>query len=182
MRNPVRYIILGFAIFLIFVVVSISVNLGLFKEPILVGIRPLSLKIVYKEQIGAYYKLADAFVEMENTAKRYGLQCSQTVGIYLDDPEKVSEDRQRAHIGCVVEQGDPIDNRNWDFKIKQVKLEKALKITFDGSPAAGPIKVYPMADQWFIDNGVPKYKTVTEVYSSMPSGDFLTEYYFPIDP
>tara|TARA_Y100000817_G_C16738970_1_gene491536 strand:- start:82 stop:633 length:552 start_codon:yes stop_codon:yes gene_type:complete len=178
MNNPVRYIILGFGFFLIFVVGTILYNIGFFKDAVIEGTQEVTFNGVYKDYVGPYHKVLPLFEEVELAVKNLGNSCSKTYGVYLDDPDEVDADRLRAKIGCIVET--EVKDLPEGLKFETVGPAPFLKLSFDGSPAAGPLKVYPKADQWILNQGLPKYEFVLEIYISGPNDEYVTEYYFPV--
>ncbi|MEZ4873488.1 MAG: GyrI-like domain-containing protein [Bdellovibrionales bacterium] len=178
MNNPVRIIVLAFAVFLVYVGISVVINLGVFKDPVLLGEKTYQMDVVYKKIVGPYYKVGEAFPEVENSARSFGLACKKTFGLYLDDPEVVDEDRLRAHIGCLISESEVPKKGDGGLILDTLGPGKALVITFDGSPASGPFKVYPLAKDWFLKNSKPMFKSILEVYVTKEDGSFLTGFIF----
>ena len=64
------------------------------------------------------------------------------------------------------------------FKQESPKIEKAYMATFTGSPALGPLKIYPDARDWFEKNKLV-FPYTLEIYR-INGSQFKTEYIFPI--
>ena len=66
---------------------------------------------------------------------------------FLYDQERVAADELRSHLGCVVETPGP-DFAN--FKYKKVPAGEYIWAQFKGSPAIGPVRVYPAVTDWMV--------------------------------
>ena len=151
------------------------------------------IQLIGKSHLGAYYKIAPIITEVESKFKSVQLDCTQTFGYYLDDPEKVEEDRQRSIGGCVWEIQDSTPTAAGEKKAKPIPEIKDLQTEsvllqansylvgrFYGAPSIGPMKVYPAAKDFFREKGWSFPSKVLEIYRLEPDQGVLTEYYFTI--
>lgn len=165
-----------------FVVIGILMyfNLGVNKDPKILGEKESEFHFLYKDNVGPYHEVSKEILAIEKLARDNQIACRKTFGEYLDNPELVDPDRLRSRIGCILEDPKVVGNSTPEgLKILSKPLKKYLLISFDGSPAIGPFKVYPLAEnKWNhegSDNGVIEVYTVLEGGKSM-----ITEYYFPL--
>lgn len=169
----------------LFVVISILTimyfRLGLHKDPIKVGPVTKQFNFLYKTHVGPYHEVSETLFEVEAFAKTLDIDCSVTFGQYLDDPEVIDPDRLRSNVGCVID--NPTKYINADesgiFKVKILKPRKYFQINFDGSPAIGPMKVYPLAKKILPPRDSKENQAVIEVYHIKDGGaSIVTEYFF----
>ncbi|RME17993.1 MAG: hypothetical protein D6797_01310 [Bdellovibrio sp.] len=151
-----------------------------------------SFLLLYKPHIGPYHQINATINEVEVWAAEKHLPCSQTFGLFLDNPEKVEPERLRSLAGCLLPLSSQqvikklMPSQEPDFsqtpKIAWTfwKFPAALKASFRGSPSIGPFKVYPKAQKWFQKHRLPYPKEVLEVYTLFSSSSIKTEYYFPL--
>ena len=118
-----------------------------FLKPVDVAIQTDGpVHFVFERKIGPYHEISDRMDAIARIIKAEGLNCKQSIGRFLYDPNKVEQDRLRADIGCVI----PAD---YDGKIPEVLKRDSIPKReyvigkFDGSPSLGAIKVYPKAQE-----------------------------------
>lgn len=136
------------------------------------------LHLLGLEQQGSYH-LANQGIELvEAFAKTHNIPCPQSFGMYFDDPEKVEAEQLRSFVGCVIDR--PLNEvklpEGWSQR--RLDTEKSYLAEFDGSPALGPLKVYPEVKAWFKKNHLV-YPYSLEIYQ-MTGSRFKTRYIFPI--
>ncbi len=153
-------------------------HLGMALDAEIVGEQAASFEFLLKSHLGPYQEINQTISEVEAWAFKNGLSCKKTFGIYIDDPGKVDEDRLRSEGGCLLEANEKSQlNLPKGFSVKIAEQKKYLALTFSGSPAISPLKVYPKADQWFATNHKQKKGPVLEVYESTGGP---THYFFEI--
>ena len=183
--NVFKWIILSFLGFILTVGAVMYYRLGVYKEPVLEGVVKKSFYFLYKTHIGPYHKVIQTLNEVEDFAKKQNISCPQTFGEYLDNPDHIDPERLKSHVGCVLEEATYKGLPSLPQGLSTVyKSEKEyLKITFDGSPAIGPMKVYPMAKTWVRNKAGQEFGSSIEVYNILDGGEkIVTEYYFPLNP
>lgn len=166
------------AMFLSFFVTAIY--LGYYKSVNIEEVNNIEFQFLYTEHSGNYGLINESITKVENWAKENKINCTSTFGHYLDDPQVVKDKNLRSEAGCILrDEIAPELIEASGFKIKSIKLEQALKASFSGSPALGPLKVYPKANDWF-DAHQKQFKTSIEVYH-LVNEKYQTEYFFPIE-
>lgn len=157
-------------------------HLGFFKQPNNLGLVEEEFFLLAQEHVGPYHKISDIIIGVEQWARQNHIPCSLTFGLYLDDPYMVDENRLRSEGGCLAKSDIYSEYNikdNAKLMLKSLPLQTYLKLSFTGSPAIGPWKVYPLAEEWFKNTKYSRDKSVLEVYEV--SGDKMTTfYYFPI--
>jgi effector-binding domain-containing protein len=154
------------------------------------ALRPVNLaeqeagpyNLLYKENVGPYHKVAPLITEVETFAKSHGLICKLTFGQYLDDPRNVEEGRLRAHVGCLLstEELAALKDLPADYKTETILSKKYLVAIFEGSPAIGPMKVYPKAEDYFNAKNIKIAGPVIEIYEVHSEKAMTTKYLFPM--
>ncbi|MCB0415950.1 MAG: GyrI-like domain-containing protein [Bdellovibrionales bacterium] len=179
MNKHLRKIILIFLVFIAVVMGTMYYRLGTYKPVEFDVVEAKDFNFLYKQHIGAYHEILEVIEDVEKWAKKHNLDCSKTFGQYLDNPDTTDTDRLRSYGGCVFDHMQIPNNE--DYKYKYEHPRKYLHAVFEGSPAVGPISVYPKAAEWISKNKAKMDGAVIEVYTVKNGGSgMLTEYYFPI--
>lgn len=159
-------------------VLSLVVKLGGFKSVEISEIDAGPLEIVYKQNLGAYYKIASVIDEVEKFVRAHGDACRLTFGQFLDDMDRVPEDRLHSNGGCIVEQN--LNNLPADYFNGEISRAHFVMGEFAGAPSIGPMKVYPKVKNYFAAHRLIQEGAVIEVYEVMDDQTVHTKYYFPI--
>ena len=134
-------------------------------------------QMVYKLHVGAYHKINHTITEVEDTLQQNGYKCRTTFGQYLHDPKEVQTEHLKSYGGCVVEQI-PQNIPNL-YQSKTLQKTKAVMAQFKGSPAIGPLKVYPKIEKFITSQNLIRKDAPIELYTFQ--GDtMVTKYIFPI--
>ena len=133
-----------------------------------------------KEHVGPYHKIVADIQEVETWAKAHGVDCSQSFGLYLNDPRNTEEERLRSWGGCWVSNPD-IKDLPEGFKIQTWTAPYFVKAVFDGSPGIGPMKVYPQVEDYMNEKQMKRRPNTLEVYVIHPGNEMTTTYYFPVE-
>lgn len=170
--------VLGFAVFLLAGAIYLYNYLGFYK-PVELSIEKRGpLILLYKQHMGPYHKILSVIQEAEKWTREHNLPCSKTFGEFLDNPETMDEDRLRSHAGCVL--STPLDTPPPEF-IYQVRPERTYAIArFSGSPAIGPLTVYPKLKEFMEERRVKSSAPVIEMYT-VNGNEVTTEYLFAVD-
>lgn len=155
---------------------------GAFKKVLIATDTRGPYNIIYKDYVGPYHKIVSTIEEVETWAKSQGLKCRLSFGEYFDNPDQVEEGRLRARGGCLVEAEEktPATLPN-TFQSGVIPSMKAVVALFDGAPGIGPIKVYPKAADYIIENKLIKKGSVLEIYEIFDSRSMQTTYIWPVD-
>ena len=147
--------------------------------PVQVEFQTISpLHLYYEDHIGPYHKINDSLISFEQKLNKRGLFCEKTFGEYLDDPSSVDEDRLRSQIGCIVSSKTKKTYLGSEFKTRLIPSQKVIYAKFEGAPSIGPMKVYPKARQFAVDQRVEIVDSVFEMYSILRDNSVVTEYLF----
>lgn len=166
--------ILGFATYL-------YVHLGGYKEASLLTEDLGPYKIIFIHHVGPYHKILESIAPVEKWAKENQLDCHESFGEYLDDPEVVIEDRLQSNGGCILS-AEP-NNLPATFSYREIPRKYYLTAEFDGAPSIGPFKVYPKAMKWIHEHHFNLGGPVIEIYTSTGTGGDArvhTKYLFPL--
>lgn len=139
--------------------------------------------LLYKEHSGAYHKIVSVIKEIEQWSTDHGVDCTDTFGEYLDDPQTVEEGRLRSLGGCVIESFP--NEMPEGYKVKEIPEQKYVIATFEGSPGIGPFKVYPKVNEYLRMKRLTSLSGVIELYHiDDPTSDtaMTTTYLFQTKP
>ncbi|MBL7555207.1 MAG: GyrI-like domain-containing protein [Bdellovibrionaceae bacterium] len=171
-----KSVFLGVLLFAIGLVGWATVKLGFFKDVIIAEQPMPEMHLVYLEHVGPYHKILDSLEKVEAWAKTANVDCSKSFGHFLDDPEVVEHERLRSDVGCIIDQ---IKNDLPDgFKTKTIPAAKYFVAESMGSPAIGPMKVYPKARQQFTQRNLTPPEDVLEIYHRIDENTMKTLYLF----
>lgn len=145
--------------------------------------------VIYKNHIGAYHKIVSTIEDVEKWAHTNNLKCRLSFGEYFDDPRIVEEGRLNSRGGCLI---DPLaetematlnplkKNLPPDFKVAEIEKTKAVVALFTGAPGIGPLKVYPKAEDYMVENKLTPKGSVIEIYEVFDKRSMQTTYLWPI--
>lgn len=170
------FLILGFAGFLVN-------HLGAFK-PVQVEITNIpAMKLIGKKHIGPYHTTVKSLEVVEKWMLDQGYNCNESFGLYLDDPEKMESERLQSFGGCLVKETE-LKEMPKDFQILEIPSQEIITAQFDGSPGIGPLKVYPMAEEFRIKANKPEANAALEIYEIIDrnkSSSMKTKYFFLLE-
>ncbi len=76
---------------------------GMFTKIVITEKKIGPFTVAYEEHIGPYSKVGDVMNKVTETLeKEFSMKCDRGIGLYYDDPEKVSQDKLRSDIGCLL--------------------------------------------------------------------------------
>lgn len=106
--------------------------------------------LVYTKYIGEYKNVGPVMDSVYyDLKKKYGITTTKGFGIYYDDPSKVSKDKLRSVVGCIVDQksGIDLDALKDRFGVYEYPLSNSVvaEFPYNGkiSIIIGIIKAYP---------------------------------------
>jgi AraC family transcriptional regulator len=150
--------------------------LGAWK-PVIIAEKKLGpINLIYKNHVGAYHKIAPVINEVETWAKTQNLTCEKTFGEYFDDPRVVEEGRLRSRGGCLIDK--PPKTLPPDYQTLKIPEKEYVTATFEGSPAIGPMKVYPKVAEYFEAKNSKIEGSVMEIYEVHSQTSMTTTYLF----
>lgn len=159
------------------------IHLGAFRDVFVEAQVYPDLHVVWQEHRGPYHEINGPLMKMETALREDGIACKKTFGHFLDNPSTVDEDRLRSRIGCVISKQNSQDLENSDsqFSLKTYPSQKVIYARFKGSPAIGPMKVYPKVRDYADNKRVALKPDVMELYTVQRDGQVTTEYLFVLD-
>jgi len=137
------------------------------------------LRLVYKHHFGAYHKIEPVIEEVEKWAHAHSEPCTQSFGEYIDNPDTVDEDRLNSNGGCIVIADWSRKTLPEGFTYREIPKRLFVVAGFDGAPSIGPIKVYPKAQQFILDQHLKPDGPVIETYETQSEHAGKTRYFFP---
>lgn len=172
----------SFLIAIVLVVLTITIYLaqylGAFKSVDISEAEKGPLKLLYKEHTGAYHKVVGVIEEVETWARQKGIDCSESFGEYLDNPNVTEENRLRSRGGCVVKEF-PTADLPEGFLTREIPVRKYVVALFDGSPGIGPLKVYPKVENYMKEHRLAIDGPILEIYVIHSEKAMTTTYLFP---
>lgn len=164
--------IIGFAAYLFY-------YLGAFKGVEISETSAGPMKMIYTEHIGAYSTIVGNIEKVEKWAKANNIDCTESFGEYLDNPDIVEPERLRSHAGCIVKEIPT--SLPEGFKSQELPLKKYVKAVFTGAPSIGPFKVYPKAQKYMDEHQLALKGGVIEIYVILGPKEMNTSFLFPIE-
>lgn len=174
-----KTVLLGMVLFLVTAIIWGVFNLGIFKSVMFetaTAPSPIRYNLFTVARTGAYHKINETLIDLEKWAAENNLNCTETFGLFYDDPDFIEEARLRSDAGCLVptEEINAYTQKLSDPKLLEkhqprlVSLETdtamVVKAQFTGSPWLGPYKVYAAAKNRFADLQTPFQFPVLEIY------------------
>jgi AraC family transcriptional regulator len=144
---------------------------------------------VFKSHVGPYHKIVGHIEVVEKWAKENGLKCRLSFGEFFDDPRLVEEGRLNSRAGCLI---DPLILQETQlfenlknklpegFQYVEFEKTKAVVALFTGAPGIGPLKVYPLAEDYMIKNKLTRKGGVIEIYEIFDKRAMQTTYIWPV--
>lgn len=154
-------------------------RLGAFKPVEIRSQEVGPFKVVYRHHNGPYHKIVPEIEAVEKWAASAHEPCKTSFGEYLDDPNKVDEDRLNSNGGCLVE-ADWTGRLPAELSYRELSRRLYVVADFDGAPSIGPQKVYPRAQKFITENGLKMDGPVVEMYERTGENQITTHYYFPV--
>ena len=145
--------------------------------------------ILYKKHVGAYHKIVTSIEEVEKWSRDNGLKCRLSFGEFFDDPRVVEEGRLNSRAGCLI---DPLvseelqtlekikDRLPADILVDTIEKSPTVVALFTGAPGIGPLKVYPLAEDFITEHHLTKKGPVIEIYEVFDKRAMQTTYLWPL--
>ena len=133
---------------------------------------------LYTPHLGEYHKVDRSISKVEDWAKANAIDCSLTFGEYMDHPKEVEAKKLRSNVGCLLETNDGLADH--PFKTKFFDRRQVLLVDFTGSPAVGPLKVYPKVEKFIEANNLRLVHSPIEAYRKIEEGRYHITYIFSI--
>lgn len=163
-----KWVVLSIFTFIFWVCLYLYFYLGVSKNVEVSEFTSPAQLLVYKDHLGAYHKINNTILEVEAEIKKMGLLCTQTFGLFLDDPKVVDEDRLNSKAGCIYEgPTEAILDRTQGSTLKTQILpeRRTVRADFSGSPAIGPMKVYPKIEEFIQIHRLGRSGPMLEIYT-----------------
>ncbi len=157
----------------------VSFYIGLFRSAEVVQETRPGFYVVYQPHLGPYHKINPVIEEVEGWAQSVGINCPVSFGEYLDNPNSVDEHHLRSHGGCVIHKLIDDEDLPPGFASRFIPEGRFVVARFTGSPALGPIKVYPKAAKYIRRKQLQVADEVIELYETV-NHEFMTQYLFRI--
>lgn len=186
MKSPSWPVLIGGAILVIAALVfSIMSRLGSFKDVEMTHNKEgANFLILARDHMGPYHKIADVISDVEKWARSKDEPCTLTFGEYYDNPEVTDEDRLKSRGGCILSSQAKADELAKSLPegltISELKVGESLEAIFEGSPAIGPQKVYPRAQEMMKSLDLASSGPVMEIYEVVSPTSGKTRYFFPV--
>lgn len=175
-KHTIFAVLLGIAAFAVYLLIHV----GAFREVKISEGEAPTFNLLGKPHVGAYHKIVPVIQEVEEWAKQAQVDCTQSFGLYYDDPRATDEPRLRSLGGCWISEL-KTSALPEDFKIETWSRPYFVKAVFEGSPGIGPLKVYPKVEDYVTARGLKRLPGVLEVYVVHSSNQMTTTYYFPVE-
>lgn len=170
-------ILLSFFCAIIALAVYLYFHLGAQKDVQIEVAERGPLYLLSKDHMGPYHQILPVIQEVERWALERGLPCGRTFGEYLDNPNAVDQDRLRSRGGCFLSAPLNVDHTGFNYEMRPAR--RYVVASFDGSPAIGPLKVYPKVEEYLQTQRLKADGAVLEVYQ-VTGTKVHTEFLFPV--
>lgn len=127
--------------------------------------------IVYKAVTGDYKQTMAVSDEVYNyLLNDLKIETFQGIGIFYDDPKKVSKENLTSEIGCVISTKDitRLKESGCKYQIKTLPVENCITTEFPykGMPSIliGLVKVYPAIEKYINVNNLTNDSPLIEIY------------------
>jgi hypothetical protein len=126
--------------------------------------------IAYESYIGPYGETGPVFTKVYESVKADGIETTKGLGIYYDDPGKVSADKLRSDCGIVIEQSDlaKFNKVRRKYNVKKLPQKDSIVIEFPIRNALsyfmGPMRAYPALTKYVEEKGY-KFGMPYELYN-----------------
>lgn len=142
-------IIVAVVVALALVVIIFLGYMGMFGKPevTIKAMGPYTL--VYETFVGPYQETGKLFDQVYQDLKQVGIETTNGIGIYYDDPRQVDKNQLRSDCGSVINEVDlpKLAALNDKYKTKVLNKRDSLVADFpirnNLSYMLGPIKAYP---------------------------------------
>ncbi|MBD3279203.1 MAG: hypothetical protein GF390_00645, partial [Candidatus Pacebacteria bacterium] len=128
------------------------------------------MTIIFKEHRGSYYKTKQPMDEIYEGLLEMGVKTTKGVGIYYDDPAQTPVDQLRSDVGSILpeEYSNKLPKIKDKFEVKQYGRHQAVVVEFPArtmlSYMIAPMRVYPVINEVFQENGYDDFKMGIEIY------------------
>jgi len=129
--------------------------MGMFSRPLISERNMGPYAVVYEEYTGPYQNMGKVFEKINKEMKEEGIEATRGLGIYLDDPMKVSPDKLRAQGGIIIEDKDQpkVAGLKQKYSVMEIEVASCAVIEFpvknNLSYMLGPIKNYTLLSKYF---------------------------------
>ncbi|MCX5749493.1 MAG: hypothetical protein NTZ10_04550 [Candidatus Saganbacteria bacterium] len=162
---------------IVLAVLAFLYYMGAFSDPIISQREFGPYTFVYENFIGPYNQAGKVIDKLCWSLKLDGFSTVNAIGIYYDDPSKVSKDKLRSNLGCVLEAKDikrfiPLKKKykTWTIKKKQCVIAEFPFKNFLSYMIA-PMKAYPVLMKYVSAEG---YKPSAPIeFYDMKNGKIL---------
>ncbi|MFA5098095.1 MAG: hypothetical protein WC490_05650 [Candidatus Margulisiibacteriota bacterium] len=140
-------------------IVSFLVYMGVFSSVKIEEKEMGPYTLVYEHFVGPYSQTGTVFSRVYESLKADKITTRDGIGIYYDDPSKVSKDRLRSDCGCLIDSKDmkKVKSLGKKYKLKTIKKSLSMVAEFpirnSLSYMIGPMKAYPALEAHMKKNG-----------------------------
>lgn len=134
-------------------------SMGMFKKMVVEEKEMGPYTHVYESFTGPYPETGKVFDKVYNELKEKGIDTSVGLGVYYDDPRKVSKEKLRSDCGIALPEKDQdkVEMLQQEFKVKVLEKQNSIVTTFPikGSMSYmfGPMKAYSALAKYAEDKG-----------------------------
>ena len=170
----------GMVVSAVVLLVVITVwQLGFFTKLTFITEKLGPYKIVYVDHKGPYHKIGDKFTLVKSFLDTNKITYSESLGEYYDDPGKTKVEELKSIAGYVVDMKTKLPKLAEPYKTKIIAKNSYVTTVFKGSPAVGPIIVYPKAMKFIDESGNKISGPALELYT-MEKNKIITKYLFQV--
>ena len=98
----IKTIFIGLFLFVLAFGTYLYCYLGAYKSVTVTAEKRGPLYLLYQTYTGPYHEIGSVIHTTETFALAQNLPCPRTFGEFLDDPERVDQDRLRSRAGCLL--------------------------------------------------------------------------------
>ena len=134
---------------LVTLMLSFLAYMGLFNKMTITEKQVGPYTIVYEDITGAYTKTGPVLDNLYKELKADGIEATEALGLYYDDPKNVPAEKLRCKVGIIItpEQEKQIDEKGLHYSMMTIDQTHSIVTTFPMrnklSYMLGVLKAYP---------------------------------------
>jgi hypothetical protein len=173
----IRGFLTGLLVAVVLTITYLVIHLGMFKPVEITQEVRGPFYVLFQSHRGPYFQISEVIMHAEAAAKQNSLDCEQAFGEFFDNPKEVDEDRLRSRGGCISRSS--FQHVPDTFETDTIPEQRYVIAQFAGSPAIGPVKVYPKVQAYMEEQRLHGTGEAIEIYVPK-NGSVETTYLFPL--
>ncbi len=133
---------------------------------------------VYEDFTGPYHKTGEVFSRVYENLKKDGIETKDGLGIYMDNPQDVPQEKLRSQCGSVLEENQlaAFENVKGVYSYQLLPRRRSITVTYPLRNSLSymmlPLVAYPVLQKAVLTNSLKPTAPPFEVYK-MDSGEIM---------